>query len=216
MRYTQIIKEEKQDITPILREIEIKCSDILDMLKHYPNIYLFRGTNGKPDIFNGTPRQDRKPLSTPIFISEIVDNWFKQYNFKAIRSNSLFVSPSWEQAEGYGKVYMIFPENGYDYTWFENSSDFWGELTSIKEIRNALKIRKTNIADMTAQDFSNIGIDPEKLKKDVEWVIMRSEPLKTNLSLAIKYGNEIMLANCKYYAISNIYWPELNHWIKTL
>lgn len=218
MRFTELYEFEKQDITPVLAQIQEKCSDILAVLKNHPNTFLLRGMSNKEPVFQGVPRPDRKSLSTPQFISDMVDDWFNQYGFVANRSNSLFVTSNWSMAEMYGQVYMIFPVNGFDYTWFERSSDFWGDLTSLKEVRDLLKyaIGKKQQNQITSQDAEEIGIDLETLKKEVEWIIMRSTPKKTNIDEAIQIGHEIMIANSPYYAISQHYMPDIQKWIKGL
>lgn len=219
MRYSELYEFEKQDISPILEEISSKCSDIISILKKHPNVFLFRGVNNKEAVFHAVPRNDRKSLSTPQFISDMVDDWFAQYGFAANRKNSLFTSASWEQAETYGKVYMIFPENGFDYTWFESSADFWSELLSIKEIKTLIshpftRMKRQNEIDPS--DAKRLEIDVDELRKDVEWMIMRSKPKKTDLEEALAMGHEVMIANRPYYAINQVYMPDINKWLKGL
>jgi hypothetical protein len=217
MRFNELYEFEKQDISSTLNEISDKCSDILSVLKQNPGKFLYRGVKNKQPVFHAVPRIDRIEASIPKFITEMVNDWLEQYGFKAHIANSLYVTSFDYQADLYGPLYIIFPENGFDFTWFERSADLWGELLTIPEINQLLKHAKSKKQyDININDMNELGLSSDDLRKEVEWVIMRATPKKTDIGNAIKSGHEIMLANAPYYAISEKYLPKISKWIEGL
>ena len=74
MRLTEI----NENLNEILKEIELECSDFISVLSKFQNVKLFRGIKGESrDIFIDAPRSDRRSLSTPQFISNMIDAWLR-------------------------------------------------------------------------------------------------------------------------------------------
>lgn len=106
------------------------------------NGFLYRGIRKKyntatsdyesnaPDIFVGKPREDRSAKDSKATIQIEFDKMLTQSGFKALRSNSIFCSGNYQQAEGYGKAYVIFPKDGFSFMWSPIYHDLYSDLLS--------------------------------------------------------------------------------------
>lgn len=161
-------------IKKITSYIEFSCSNILELYRSYGK-YFYRGINiyvdgsihldyKNSDIFFGKPPINRRPVDTPIWIQAQLDVQLKGAGFKALRSNSIFCIGDRTFAEGYGEPYMIFPVNGFDYSWCSSAVDLfkefieanfkcgWEELASQKEKQEADQFRE-DLYKMSSQEF---------------------------------------------------------------
>lgn len=108
------------------------CSDII---KIYNNDckngdFLFRGIiDAKSYILLGKSRDDRKPMDTSMAVQQIVDSSLAASGFKALRSNSIFCTGNLFAAENYGDLFIIFPVNGFSYTWSPKVRDLFDEVS---------------------------------------------------------------------------------------
>lgn len=98
--------------------IEDHCSDFLNILKK-TNMFLYRGIKdcGNNQIFLGYSRNDRTPRDTDAYIQTLTDTYLKLQGFTALRSNSIFCTADESATDIYGRQYIIFPINGFKYTW---------------------------------------------------------------------------------------------------
>lgn len=109
--------------------IKTRCSQILKLYKETDN-YLYHGFKDKmPLIFMGNPRDDRKPMDTDIELQKEADRKLKEAGFNALRSNSIFCTNRFKRASSYGEVYIIFPLNGFNYTYSDKLYDFYMDFS---------------------------------------------------------------------------------------
>ena len=108
------------------------CSDILNVYQRLGAV-LYRGIS----YYVGTSwaveesRVDRSPKDTAPRIQKLVDQKLEGAGFKALRSNSTFTNPMPTAVLEYGTSYVIYPENGFDFTWSPVITDFWAEIIDI-------------------------------------------------------------------------------------
>lgn len=154
--------------------IKKNCSDILTIYQTIGK-YLFRGVNGMPLVFLANPRTDRKPRDSSMEFQVVIDNKLRTVGFKALRSNSIFCCGNQQYASKYGNNYIIFPRNGFNYTWSESLCDYYQQAKDNKVVAHNTLPPKEYV---------------EKYKfKD------------TDIEKAIKSGHEIYI-NEPYVAIS--------------
>jgi len=103
--------------------IEQNCDEFLKSAIA-ENKFLYRGQNdAKSLIFVGYPRDNREPKDSNLDAQKLMDKYLKLKGFKALRSNSIFTSSDYMQASNFGKVYAIFPKNGFTFTWSTKHDD---------------------------------------------------------------------------------------------
>ena len=98
----------------------------------------FRGTasgikynsNNVPWAFRGTARSSRPPTDTRPESQRLFDAYLEAAGFGARRSNSIFCSGSLGQCLGYGLVYMVFPLDGFNFTYSSKYHDLYTNLFS--------------------------------------------------------------------------------------
>jgi len=115
----------KQGQNRVATYIEQHCSDILSVYQNI-NRFLYRGIDGAtaPLIFGETPT-NRPAKDTPCDIHERINNIFRESNFIARRDNSIFCTSRKDRARDYGRLYVIFPMNGFNYTWSTEIEDMY-------------------------------------------------------------------------------------------
>jgi hypothetical protein len=105
------------------------CSDILNLYKNTGSRVFYRGMSW-PHLIKSTPglsyktfafvgqsREDRRTKDSNSSQTQVFDSALANNGFKALRSNSVFVSSSPSVASDYGTIWVIFPFNGFDFTY---------------------------------------------------------------------------------------------------
>ena len=108
------------------------CSEILKIYTS-SNKLLYRGMKCAGPIFRGSSRQDRKPRDSYLFLNDLFDVGLKRLGMTALRSNSTFVISNENIALNFGDfVYIIFPLDGFEYTWTKHTDISLGNRQTFK------------------------------------------------------------------------------------
>lgn len=104
--------------------IEKECASFLNDVKATKR-FLYRGMSGSEPVLIGYPHEQRQVKDTKSKNQELFDERLKMCGFKALRSNSIFTTGSRSQAKSYSdSVYLIFPKDGYDFSWSPMHEDW--------------------------------------------------------------------------------------------
>lgn len=138
-----------KEILPIeqaFREIKQNCSQAIKLYKTQRSL-MYRGLKGtNVDAFKSYSRSDRKPSDSAIGLHELYNLALQTVGIKARRDNSIFVSGNYSQAREYGNVYVIFPVDGFNYSWStvvddvvldQEDTDIWND-EAVNELRNGI------------------------------------------------------------------------------
>jgi hypothetical protein len=178
--------------------IQKNCGLALDILRQ-ENRLLFRGVPQLPfKIFVGQSENNRPPKNTKITYQKAIDNKLKLAGFKALRSNSIFVTNSLNDAKEYGSVIVVFPFDSCHYTWSSEHYDLTTNLGIQAGRETNSKIRQ----DILTSHMSNAEfIDKYGFRNG-------------DLEQAIRYPREIYI-NGQYVAIpySKTYAQTINNWV---
>jgi len=194
----------------IVKQIEEKllamyprCKQIFSLYKKYPGKYFYRGTNHLMIYYNKTPPKGRRPRDSDEDIHTDIIKAMKANGFKAHRGNSIFMTSDMEQADGYATgppsragqpsrgLYIIFPLDGFNYSWSPKVQDFEG---------------------FYKDDPHSLGID---IENGIDEYLRQAEYTNKRIDAALKSGHEVM-TNSKYYAISTKYIPIITDYIKNM
>jgi len=125
------INEVIEDINwnKIKKIIKDNCSEILEIYSQTGSM-LYHGERGDEgdSYFVSDKIKNRVPKDTLPQIQTIVDKHLSDAGFTALRSNSLFCSPNPGAANAYGKLFQVFPLNGFSYTWSCKIHDFYEDF----------------------------------------------------------------------------------------
>lgn len=176
----------------MVQVLETECSDFLQVWRKlnqdtWRHKWLYRGQRSSASVLEGRSRDDRKVKDSNSELSKILDNILEEMGFRALRSNSIFVTSSYSFAEAYGNhVYLIFPKNGFSFL-------------STRE-RDLVLENPTQIAD---QDMINnyledvktwLSQERDKVPDNTHWVLELSDYLSwhsfTNVMKSIKKLDE--------------------------
>jgi hypothetical protein len=112
-------KQEQEKAEYVAEYIKKHCSDILDLYRSNGSVF-YRGTKSPSYdsyAFVSQSRQDRRPKDSGRNTTIYFDNVLSSAGFTALRSNSIFVTSKIGLADDYGDVFMVFPFNGFTYTY---------------------------------------------------------------------------------------------------
>jgi len=229
MRYKDLIEEPiytEERFKSIMDTISRECSIICDAIKKN-HTFFYRGTNSPKeesfimdDIFVSASRTDRKPRDSNHVEHDFCNHGLTLLGYKVNRSNSIAVTSDAHQCQTYGKVYMIFPKNGFHYAHCNRKDmmsfvDSDGHIrhftkTKYKELYNSLGNTLTTANDVAM--FLNTLQDNKYndfVKSFWQYKIEIYEYVEdTNLDKAITDGNEVMISG-EYYAISRLWMDEV-------
>ncbi len=105
----------------MIEKIPDECSDILELYRSNRRV-LFRGSNSRGSFYYDEPREDRRPSDSTPELQIAFDTYLASKGFTALRSNSAFCTNGYDHAAAYGLVSVVFPRNGFTYTW-TNAAD---------------------------------------------------------------------------------------------
>lgn len=114
------ISDSKNDIVKFIKR---NCTQILSYYEKRPLNLLYSGKGSFHEVLFGKSINGRKPLGTHPNIHRKINNVLKQCGFKALRNNSIFCISIKTIADDYGAPYVIFPLNGFDYSWCKPAHD---------------------------------------------------------------------------------------------
>lgn len=154
----QLLKGSMQDarVYKFLDGVTSKCSDAVNAMRQAGTL-LYRGTSNAGDIYIGKPHNNRRVMTSSSTAQEIYDEKIAQAGFKALRGNSIFTSGDTGLAFNFGSSkYMIFPVNGFQFTWSRSKRDI---------VIGADDIRYWMDEDLIESIWSKVFLNPE-LKKE--------------------------------------------------
>lgn len=208
-----------------------ECSDILDLYKNSSHFFYRGFADQVPNIFSSVPRGDRLPKDSLLWLSQLFDYGLVKMGFKALRSNSIFVTSSHGTAKIYGDTYIIFPVNGFDYTW-TNSRDLVlssGEARMILDpdmyqtLRNypeqmEIWSRPKTLEQLILllQDFykGQITINKDDML-DLDNFKHNMSPSKTDLQKPLESPREVCIRG-KYYALASQYASRIETYMRLI
>ena len=198
MRLSEIEPGQKRNIGPEIigyntqkfeqlweKAIVPNCSDSIAACKNGSR-FMYRGFNSGQPIVRGRSWNNRIPVDSDDKLSKHFDDMLKALGFKALRSNSIFVTSAFRTAKYFGTPYIVFPINGFDYTYTA-----FMDLTFNPESRGTLgnEWMDSNDPKVFYQDFY---------------------PKNKDLAVAINEGVEICIHG-QYYAFKyNMYGEYLS------
>lgn len=168
--------EIKRNTVRLFAFIENHCSRAVAASKQTKRL-LFRGLSGdtgylrhRENIFLGNPRDDRKTRAMSDSLAIKLNKEMRLWGFEATRDNSIFCTSHRESTGTFGYPYVIFPLNGFKFTWSKH----------IKDLNYA-------IGDYT-KDYSDLFYGEQ-----MSSLIELAEFQKDNYKAALLSGNEVMI-----------------------
>ena len=197
-----------------------ECSDIVKLYKSNPDKVFYRGLKGDlPYIFKDQSRSNRTPRDSVVWISQLYDMSLAKLGVNALRSNSIFVTSDPDSAIAYGRVYVIFPVNGFDYSYTNwrdivltpylaskiLDEDMWEAIISHPNFDKQY-FWQQSLTLKGLEDYLNKLFD-HKIRVDVDELVdldrfqSTFKIYDTNLQTPLQEGKEVCIKG-QYYAIS--------------
>jgi hypothetical protein len=172
---------------------------------------LWRGEGTEVNFYKNSIWQKRYPLWLPKFIHDVSIKAFNDLKLDANRENSIFCG-KFEVAANWGRAcYMIFPIDGFKYTWFNKSVDLGYDNYYMYDIlkdslRKYLKPEKP--LHYSEHDLRDAQKDKDFIKNYTDFVkdiIKDFDPKNTNLDAGLnkKSVTEYLISGKSYYGINS-------------
>lgn len=168
----------EREAAPFIREAKgagvlVRGSDIKPI--HYATITLPSGVN--IDVGISTVRKDRKPTGIPLAVHNVVDDWMQDQFGIAGRTGSVFVfgDHAYQDASGYGEVYVVIPQGDFKFIWSREVFDLI-----------------INYDDEIADEVNGIG-NSDEFKDTIEAILDDLHYQTSDLHAAISSSHEIMI-----------------------
>ena len=206
MKISDVMLESQFDTDSIAYNIKRDCSEILALYQEMLGRALYRGLSSHLPFIESPIEQNRKPTQLSPLIQHEVDHDLFARGFKAVRGNSIFCAGA-RIAKSWGKsTYVVFPKNGFSYTWYPKfQQDYaWSEYSS-------LIYRAKSKLDITS---AGSGLPPEHMAPVMSLVQGyikdmhdgKSEngmmvPSQTDLKTALAWEREVMVTGEMYYGV---------------
>lgn len=118
LKQGKIIDYGSSDISEAIDKIKLNCSDFLK-IREKSKRFLYRGMNSVPDIFISQSRDSRSAIDGPTSsrYKRLADFYMKNMGITALRGNSTFCNSKLRDSENYGKIFFMFPINGFSFTY---------------------------------------------------------------------------------------------------
>jgi len=182
----------------ITKEIMRNCRQIVQLYISQTDAFFYRGAKRSDSSYKSVTIDDRKPRDTDRFTHDRMTTAMKETGLKAHRGNSIFVTSKFDIARGYaeeprpnkpkeGKVYMIFPVDGFAYSWSPKIEDFFNDLEG------------GNIVGL--EDYGSYA-------EQIKFLGYKS----TGLGQALRDGNEVMISGT-YYAVNAAYRDQMSNFL---
>lgn len=198
-------KEKHADVVRLIRE---ECKTACATYQK-TGLRLYRGVSPDRGTFiQGKPREDRQPRDMPPSIHRAIDETMKEMGFAAVRSNSLFATSDENEASSYGTVYVIFPTDGFDFTYFQDAKDLF---TKANDFLKDFKMTPFPSHDDGSPSPESVEFFMGHLPAFVKGCM----PSNQSFEEALESRHEVMLANCFYYGIRYDFFEVLEDHILT-
>jgi len=181
---SEAIEGIKSDCAPFIKEMKISW-------KTFPRLF-YRGMEST-DKYIHTVRKDRRPLSTPREIHDLVDfHMKKKFGWKP-RSEGVFATSDSQTASTYGKSCYFFPIGNYKYIWSPSVRDLF-----VSVLQYGVDVDKKD-AEKTYEIYWDSKKAPHNsfLKKDP--IFQSSKSKKEYVTRAMKNRDKILNDNIKKY-----------------
>ena len=151
-------------------------------------------------MYKGVSQFERRPKDTDLTIHRNVVDAMINLGFTAHRGNSIFVTSNKHMARAFssvvlgGQVYIIFPIDGFDYSWSPQVDDFYSDVI--------------DSGDFTYDD---------DLDEQMHELLVNLDYKDTDLDRVIKFSRSVeVMIHGSYYAINSSYERQINAFIKGL
>ena len=232
------------DIDNLWQQIKQQCSIYLSACAKTGG-FLYRGIMEQASVFVAHSPENRKPLDSSPAITASFDKSLEIMGFTARRQNSIFAISDSLTAASFGTCYVIFPKNGFEFTYTDSRELVLDELDLVVSnqkqelwMRQVLEVirespekypmlsglpgvsiqRMYNLIQANANMLASQGFPRQLLEPlvDPQFVFREYHPNRTNLSGAIASGREVYVHG-EYFALKTQWWKEtLTMWMREI
>lgn len=198
-------------IKSLTKFINTNCSEFLGSVKE-SHQFLYRGILGPGNlgIFLGQSRSDRQVIAKTRGheganegqkVANMCDELLVAAGFTAVRGNSIFCNPVFNNAGLWGSVYIIFPINGFSFGYSLQFTNSTAEAYQYPPYSQKYPYQPSNdqVDYLLAHGFS---------EEEAQEFAYKNSIFHTNLAQAMEKNRDIWIHG-KYLGVPNSYSYEL-------
>lgn len=141
MRLNEFFSIPPAEISVQIENLAVSASDAIASMKAAGR-FLYRGIRryglDEFPIFTATTQPNREPQGQRTDQQKALDKVLADYGFTSLRHNSICCTSSHTQTARFGRAFIIFPHNGFSFTW-SNILDIGSNRDTSKQLTRSLK-----------------------------------------------------------------------------
>jgi len=185
----------------LLPSVPQQCSNIIQVYRD-AGWGFYRGLRSTASILLKNIRTDRKTMEMAPDRAELLVAAYNAVDVAAHRQNSIFTTPSLEMAQAWGDLYIVFPFNGYKFSYFENIKDDYAFYPL------------QHVAGEALRRGREYGTSREEQVALVVDTLNERGLTQSNLSYALGHNCEVLFTGTQYYAFAKEDWSgALRRWL---
>ena len=203
------------DHVPLLEE---HCSEIIREIVAAKKL-LYRGEQDKYSTMVRTIWTNRKSLYMPDDFAYIIEEAYTKLGISANRQNSIFTTPSTQVANAWGQAYIVFPVNGYKFSYFTEVTQGEYAFDALHALLDTLFGYKL---DTLPKDKFKTNSEVRQLFNDefVKKVVKQLKGLgitDTDLQYAMNHDCEVLFTGTEYYSFKGSEWVlPIRKWLNEI
>lgn len=195
MRLTEI----EFDINNALTQIKTRCQQFIRSTK-ITNKFLYRGIFSDNEFFKQSSPANRWPIGQSRSEQMMLDYILKLTGFTSLRSNSICCTANESSIENFGDPYIIFPIDGFTFTWSSTIEDIGGNSPLFTKLHDWVSPKNS---------ASRTGNIPTKIEATA--FINEFDFRHEQMPAALESGNEITIHG-DYFAISQYFINDVSEY----
>jgi hypothetical protein len=225
---TKAAESKKIALAGLAKKIEAQCSDAIAVYRQVNKVLLRGSSTSNGNVFIGRSWETRKPRDSSKQAQKIFDEILSADGIEALRRNSIFTTGSIDQASVYGEIFIIFPRDGFKFSWCTKKAgrDITLDLYTMidakataaldADVARHLKSKQVNfgsanrlvsrgfdalIAELKRIKYPNVAeVTLDKLIK-IDAIKKRYSPTDQDFPAALKSNHEVLIRG-EYYAVA--------------
>ncbi len=181
-----------------------ECSQIISEYRKAEGL-LYRGLRRKELVIELPIRHNRRPMEMEPHFAKMLEAAYETFGITAHRQNSIFTTPMIEVTQTWGDTYIVFPKNGYKFSYF----------TEIQQGQYAFDLLRQACSEALRGPKGEKITDTMEQAATIYGIMEELGITETNMTFAIKRGCEVLIHGSSYYAFDHQHWGSaIQRWLR--
>jgi hypothetical protein len=185
------------------KQLPKQCSEVIQACREGSSL-IYRGMKTDNSVLLRSIRNDRRPVEMDPGAAEMLVKAYTAAGIEANRQNSIFATAEIDTAGAWGNVFIVFPLNGYKFSYFTEFKGQYAFYSVQRAAKQALALRN-----------AKHEIDEQQQIAQVVRYLNQVGLTNENLTYALQQNCELLFTGTQYYAFNALEWQDaLRRWLQ--